>query len=155
MLVLWPGPRGSEHSVIWCFIQQEYLQASIPAEEQSAFMSVALCSSMIRKPKQLQEASLMILAAFRFLASLPVVIPFLINTLSSSWFELIFLFGFCAHFASFVGPVLHLKLIFIVRISAFVTFLFLSESSSVFFQSFSVPTHPFLTVYLSFSSLYI
>lgn len=82
---------------------------------------------------------------------LSVAIRFLINTLSSSWFEIIFLFRFCAHFGSFIGPVLHLKSIFIVRISAFVTFLLLSEYSSVFFQSLSIPAHPFLAVFLYLS----
>lgn len=55
---------------------------------------------------------------FHFLTLLSVAVPFLINTLSSSCFELIL--AFCAHFSSFVGPVLHLKIILIVRISTFV-----------------------------------
>lgn len=84
--------------------------------------------------------------------SLSVAVPFLINTLSSPCLALTFLFKFCAVW--FFCPVLHVQLIFlrffffIVRISAFVPFFLLSESSPVFLQSFSVPAHPFLTVSL-------
>lgn len=85
--------------------------------------------------------------------SLSVAVPFLINTLSSPCLALTFLFKFCAVW--FFCPVLHVQLIFlsffffIVRISAFVPFFLLSESSPVFLQSSSVPAHPFLPVSLS------
>lgn len=76
--------------------------------------SGAPCSSVTVKNAQLQQARLVTLAAPRFPAHTRLChCSLLINPLPSSWLELIFLSGLCAHSGSAVSPVLHLQSIFL------------------------------------------
>lgn len=121
------------------------------------FDAVALCRFTMLKQKQLQKASLLILAAlhFRRIHCFVLLFPFVINTVSSSQFKLIFLFRFCGHFSSFLVLFFIISQFLLSGSLLLLLFLLLSESSSMFFQSFSIPAHPFLVFFLSFTQSFM
>lgn len=78
----------------------------------------------------------------------PGSLPLLMNTLSSSCSELIFLWVLCT-FQFFCCSCASSSVGFYSQDLCFCYFLLLSEPSSVFFQSSSIPVHLFITVYVS------
>lgn len=131
-----------------CSVRHRYVHAPVPAEWLGVDRAALGSSVMLKaKPGTKQGWQCMF-----FPTQCPSTLPLLMNTLSSFCSELIFLWVLCT-FQFFCCSCASSSVDFYSQDLCFCYFLLLSEPSSVFFQSSSIPVHLFLTVYVSLGGL--